>query len=316
MSGQRKPVKLSELLKAVSLAAGLVFLSLLTACASPEAHQQVSLELEPENEVEIIPADALRVAVAAVLAPQGTVVSYTPLLNYLGEHLGRPVALVQRQTYAEVNDLIKVGEIELAFICTGAYVQGKEELDAELLAAPQVNGQTVYYSYIIVPADSTAQSLTDLRNQTFAFTDPLSNSGRMAAAHMLWQQDETPESFFAETIFTYSHDNSIQAVADALVDGAAVDSLVYEYFVEREPDVAAKTRIVGQSVPYGIPPVVVPAGLDQNLKSQLQEAFVSMHQTEQGKIILDSLHIDRFVAVDDSAYDSVRQMLSDLEKEP
>ena len=316
MSGQRKLGKLSELLKAVLLAAGLVFLSLLTACARPVARQQVSLELEPADEVEIMPADALRVAVAGVLAPQGTTVSYSPLVNYLGEQLGRPGALVQRQTYAEINDLIRAGEIELAIICTGAYVQGGEELNAELLAAPQVNGQTVYYSYIIVPAQSATQSLADLRNRTFAFTDPLCNSGWMAPAHMLWQQNDTPESFFAETIFTYSHDNSIHAVVDALVDGAAVDSLVYEYFAHRDPDVTAKTRIVEQSVPYGIPPVVVPAGLDQNLKSQLQEALLSMHQTERGKVILDSLHIDRFVAVDDSAYDSVRQMLSDLEQAP
>ena len=48
----------------------------------------------------------LRVAVAAVISPRGNVDSYTPLLTYLGQKLNRPVEMVQRRTYAEVNDLL------------------------------------------------------------------------------------------------------------------------------------------------------------------------------------------------------------------
>lgn len=42
----------------------------------------------------------------------------------------------------------------------------------ELLVAPEVRGETVYYSYIIVPSDSPAQRFADLRGLTFGFTDP------------------------------------------------------------------------------------------------------------------------------------------------
>jgi phosphonate transport system substrate-binding protein len=110
-------------------------------------------------------------------------------------------------------------------------VQGGTELGVDLLAAPQVGGETVYYSYIIVPADSDIQSFADFRGRSFAFTDPLSKTGKLSTVHLLWQQDETPESYFAETFYTFSHDNSIRAVADGLVDGAAVDSLVYDYLI-------------------------------------------------------------------------------------
>ena len=76
---------------------------------------------------------------------------------------------------------------------------------------------------------------------------------------------ETPDSFFRKYVFTYSHDNSIKSVAEKLVDGAAVDSLVYDYTVARSPLFSAKTRVIQKSGPYGIPPVVVHPGLNPEL---------------------------------------------------
>lgn len=258
----------------------------------------------------------LRVAVAAVISPEGTTLSYSPLLDFLEKHLNQPVTLIQRQTYAEVNSLLQSGEVDLAFICTGAYVQGGEELNVELLAAPQVNGETVYYSYIIVPSASNIKNFADLRGKSFAFTDPLSNTGKLATLHLLWQQNETPENYFYETIYTFSHDNSIRAVADGLVDGASVDSLVYDHLIEREPELAEQIRLIKRSVPYGIPPVVVPSNADEAFKEEVRQVLFTMQEDVSGRKILNSLGIDRFVPVDDSTYDSVRDMLTDLEQIP
>jgi phosphonate transport system substrate-binding protein len=71
------------------------------------------------------------------------------------------------------------------------------------------------------------------------------------------QLGHTPDTFFARTFFTYSHDNAIYAVADGVADGAAVDSLIYEFALLRDPDLANRVRIIHQSPPFGIPPVVV-----------------------------------------------------------
>ena len=55
---------------------------------------------------------------------------------------------------------------------------------------------------------------------------------------------EAPVSFFSRYLFTYSHDTSIMAVADKLVDGAAVDSLVYDQLVAGKPELVSKTKII------------------------------------------------------------------------
>ncbi|RME05685.1 MAG: phosphate/phosphite/phosphonate ABC transporter substrate-binding protein, partial [Anaerolineae bacterium] len=177
---------------------------------------------------------------------------------------------------------------------------------------PQVNGKTEYYAYVIVSSQSPYISLDELRGKTFAFSDPLSNSGHLALLWVLQQRGETAESFFQKTIFTYSHDNSIQAVVDHLVDGAIVDSLVYDALVARDPTLAAQTRIIQRIGPFGIPPVVVHPDIDPDLKQALLDALLTMHQDPQGRRALADLHIDRFVLVDSSAYDSIRQMASAL----
>ena len=286
-----------------------------TAC-SPQELPYVRLAQEGQPLPTLQPGQPgrlpLRVAIAAVLSPGATLETYQSLLDYLSSYLNRPVELLQRNTYAEINELIRTGEADLAFICGGAFVEGEREFSMQLLVVPQVNSQTRYYSYIIVSRDSPYQSLEDLRGHSFAFTDPLSNSGHLALLWLLHQMNETPETFFRKTIFTYSHDNSIRAVAEGLADGAAVDSLVYDYTIAREPTYSARTRVIQKSGPFGIPPVVVHPQIDPALRAELEQVLLSMDKDDEGRAILDKLMIDRFVVGEPALYDSIREMASVL----
>jgi phosphonate transport system substrate-binding protein len=267
-------------------------------------------DVDPASAIVYSPSDTqpLRIAVAAVISPKGNVESYSDLLNYIGQKLNRPVQLVQRQTYAEVNDLIKSGEVDLGFVCTSAYVAGQREFGMELLVAPQVNGETAYYSLLIVPADSPARSMSDLRGKVFAFTDPMSLTGRVYPTSLVQALGESPETFFARVFFTYSHDNAIKAVANKVADGANVDSLVYEFFIARDPTIAQRTRVIHRSSAFGIPPVVVNPKLSPQLKESLRYLLLDMHTDTEGQAILHNLMIERFVLVSEHIYDSAREL--------
>jgi len=287
-------------------------LPLLAACARPSAAEGVPTvrlndlqQLPPTPPADVVP---LRVAVAAVISPRSNVESYTPLFNYLANKLNRPVEMVQRRTYQEVNDLLRDGQVDVAFVCTSAYVAGRRAFGMQLLAAPQVGGATVYYSYLIVPADSPARSMADLRGKVFAFTDPISFSGRVYPTSLVRGLGAEPETFFSRTFFTYSHDNAMRAVADGLADGAGVDSLVYEFTISREPDLARRIKVIHRSPPFGIPPVVVGPSIRPQLRAELYDLLVGLHDAPEGPAILAELGLDRFVPIADAAYDSARQL--------
>jgi len=178
----------------------------------------------------------------------------------------------------------------------------------ELLVAPQVHGETVYCAYIIAHKDSPFLRLEDLEGKTFAFTDPDSNTGKIVPTYMLNKIGKAPESFFKKFTYTYSHDNSIKAVADKVVDGASVDSLIYDYLELIHPEITAQTKVIAKSPPYGIPPIVVNPALRPQLKEGIRGILLNMHNDEKGRAILKGILIDRFVPVEDSLYDSAREM--------
>jgi phosphonate transport system substrate-binding protein len=295
----------------------LLTLLSLASCTAPAAEASVNLsDLQPLPEVAATAVTPLRVAVAAIISPKGTVDSYGPLLDYLSAELERPVELVQRRTYGEVNDLVQSGDVDVAFVCTSAYIVGKRDFDMQLLAAPQVMGDTVYYSLLIVPADSPAQSMADLRGAVFAFTDPISTSGRNYPIWLVQQLGATPESFFSRTFYTYSHDDAIRAVANRVADGAAVDSLVYAFALEREPELAQKTRVIHTSLAFGIPPVAVSPNARPQLVADLQDALLRMNETAVGRAALQAAGMDRFVLIDDAVYESVRELETAVNRNP
>jgi phosphonate transport system substrate-binding protein len=254
----------------------------------------------------------LRVAVAAMISHKETFIYYRELLDYIGRNSGHSVQLIQRKTYDEVNELFPKGEIDLAFICTGPFAASREKFGFEALATPQVRGQPFYQSYLIVPKDSPYERFEDLRGRVFAFTDPDSNTGTMVPRFWLAEVGETPESFFSKTVFTYSHDNSILAVAKGLVDAAAVDGHQWEYFERFSPAYTSKTRVIRKSQPVGSPPLVASARLKDGVRSRIQELMLSMHTDPDGKRILDKLLIDRFVAPRQEWYEPVRAMIAGL----
>ena len=89
----------------------------------------------------------------------------------IGRKMGMEVELVQRKDYEEVNALLKKNLLDVAFVCTGAYVAGRDDFGMDNLDAPVTQGRTVYYSYVIVPVGSPVRSFEELEGRTFAFTD-------------------------------------------------------------------------------------------------------------------------------------------------
>jgi phosphonate transport system substrate-binding protein len=257
----------------------------------------------------------LRIGMGAMITPREGFIYYSQLKAYIEKRLGQPVQLIDRVNYDEINQLLESKDIDAAFVCAGPYVEGRERFGMQLLAMPLVKGRPVYQSYIIVPAGSTARSLEDLRGTTFAFTDPKSNSGKLVPTYLLSKLNETPQHFFDKVEFTYGHDKSIRAVAEGIVDGAAVDSLIWEYLVQKHPELTAKVRILLRSEEYGIPPFVVRPGLDKGLKKRLQEILLRAGDDEEGRRILKGMMIDGFVAGDDRNYDSIRGMNTWLRKQ-
>lgn len=249
----------------------------------------------------------LRVAITPVLVEKNIDLNKR-LIEYIGERIKMPVTIVQRKTYQEINDLMERGQVDVAFVCTLSYVIGKEKFGMEIIAVPVTNGKPFYYSYVIVPRNSQAKLIDDLKGKLYAYPDPLSNSGYLYPRFRLAKAGYSPEQFFKKWVKTYSHTASIEAVSDWLVDGASIDSYIYDLTDIQQPELTAGTKIIEVSPSFGFPPVVVRKNLSVNVKKELRNVLLGMDKDPVGQKILKDLLLDKFVEGNDSLYDGVRIM--------
>ena len=259
----------------------------------------------------VVPAQTprIRIAVAPVVSPRSSLFRYERLVHELADRLQMKGELLLRESYAEVEALLRTGNTDLAFVCTWSYVQGQSDYGLELLAIPVIKGQRDYRSLLLVPrSPGAASTLEELRGKRFAAADPLSNTGWLYPADQLRERGHDPDAFFSEVVFTGGHDRSVLAVADGLVEGAAVDSVVFEEVTAAEPRLLTRVQVIHRSQAFGMPPVVVPPGMAPDLRARVRDALLSLHATQEGRAALEPLGIDRFELAQSAAYDGVRAM--------
>lgn len=303
----RRPTPLRQL-------AAALLLALLAGCDGA-SYRVVEIDVDPATAARAREPQSrqntLRVSVAAIVSPRDTYTSYSRLFERLGQRLGMGIEFVQRRTYAEVNELLLDGRVDVALVCTGGYLELRAHApnDIEVLAVPVRDGKATYHSLIIVPASSGAMQMKDLAGRKFAFTDELSFSGYLYPAKLLREAGQDPKRFFNGTSFTRSHDRSVNAVAQRLVDGAAVDSLIYEDLVRRDPALAKTTRIIHRSPPYGTMPVVASTRLPAELRGRIREALLGLDRDTDAAAALQIVHLDRFIVPPPDLYGSAQAVV-------
>jgi len=232
--------------------------------------------------------------------------------DYLEQTLKAPVQFVQRKSYQEIVDLIRAGNLDIAWICGFPYVENEDRLS--LFVVPSYKQKPLYQSYLIVNADdTTTRSINDLKNKVFAYSDSSSNSGYLVPRHLLLKNGFNPNNFFRKTFFTWSHNDVIKAVGEHVAEGGAVDGYIWDTLQKINPELTQKTRIVWKSSDYGFPPLVVRKDLPMTKTKLLQQAFLEMSQNETGKKLLSRLNLDGFTHSKANLYDSIRRSVSETE---
>lgn len=226
------------------------------------------------------------------------------LEHYLSSHTGRAVQLVKRRTYQEISALLLSGQLDAAWICGFPYVQYADRL--ALIAVPVWRGEPLYQSYVIVNAGSRAAAFRDLRGTVHAFSDPDSNSGFLVTRHLLATMEETPQTFFHRTFFTYGHRNVVRAVSSGLAQSGSVDGYVWEVMRELEPDLVDRTRVLRRSEKLGFPPIAANIRLRNSVAVRsIARALIEMKQDPLGRSILDTLRLDGFAPGDPSLFEGI-----------
>ncbi|OHC66217.1 MAG: ABC transporter substrate-binding protein [Rhodocyclales bacterium RIFCSPLOWO2_02_FULL_63_24] len=227
---------------------------------------------------------------------------------FMAASLRRPVEFVQRDSYRETMDLLRLEKLEFAWICDYPFLHLKDSV--RLLAVPLYQGRPHYRSYLIVRKDDTrTRSMTDLAGSVFAYADPYSNTGYLSPRYEIRQAGRDPANFFGKTFFTWSHRKVVEAVASGLAQGGAVDSYIWDTLAHVEPALSARTRVVWRSPEYGFPPFVAHRSVTNADFHQMQRHLLDTSRSDAGRRLLGLLYLDGFTTGTPALYDGVARMM-------
>ena len=210
-----------------------------------------------------------------------------PLYEFVAEACGA-TELVDGGDWRE---LVTRG-IDLAFICSPPLIWmggALEAIAAPVLTDPRFGGEPLYSSEVIVKRDSSFESLEDLRGARWAVNEPSSWSGYWVTLQHVGAWD-----FFGQVVEAGFHERALRMVAAGAVDGSAIDCHVLGVVMKRDPELAAKLRVVETLGPAPSQPVTVRAGLETGVKDRIQECLLRLHDP-----LLNEFGVARFAAPPD-----------------
>jgi phosphonate transport system substrate-binding protein len=242
-----------------------------------------------------------------------------PVYEYIAAYVGRRLGRATELTVGERFAVFAEGQADVGFICGLPYVDLTRQepplvtlLAAPVLAGARYGGRPIYYSDVIVRADSAFQRFADLRGRRWAYNDRDSHSGYNITRYRLVQMGET-DGFFGEVIEAGWHQRAIGLVAAGAVDGAAIDSQVLAIELRDQPELAAQVRVIDVLGPATIQPVVAGRHLPDDLQAAIRAALLAMTDDAEARAWLARGFVERFVAVADADYDDIRGMVAAAE---
>jgi phosphonate transport system substrate-binding protein len=240
---------------------------------------------------------------------------YEAVAGEVGRRLGVETELVVENSYdACAND-----ENEVCFVCSLPYVHFEREgiapavpIAAPVLQGERYGGRPVYFSDVIVHAESPFHSFLDLRGRSWAYNEPLSHSGYGITRYHLLELGET-HGFFGEVVEAGFHETSMQLVAGGEVDASAIDSQVLAVAMRDDPALARSLRIIDALGPSTIQPVAVSKRVPAGQRREIQQVLTTLHEDPRVRERLAAGLVERFVPVDAASYDDIRRMLEACE---
>jgi phosphonate transport system substrate-binding protein len=247
------------------------------------------------------------------------------MASLIERQLGMPVQWIDAVPWYEREAMLDAGEIDLCWICGLPYVEkadrgtGIAACVAPVMQHPRYRDEAVYFSDVVVRADSGVREFADLRCDSWAFNEPRSHSGFNLVRYYLASQG-LQWNFFGELVAAGSHQVALQMILDGAAAGAAIDSSVLEAEMRARPGLADEIRIVLTLGPSPSPPWVVSKQLHSRIRTRLTDLLASLHCCSEGRAALDSWGVARLQPVDDAFYDPIRLMtrvaLSSVREEP
>jgi len=247
----------------------------------------------------------LRVSAIPDENPTELLRKFKPLGAYLEKETGMKVAWTPVNDYPAVVEGLAGGRIDLAWLGGFTFVQVRHRTGNAIPIAQRAEDEK-FISRYLVPVNSPAKSLQDLKGKTFAFGSPSSTSGHLMPRYFLLKDGINPDKDFSRIAFSGAHDATVAFVASGRADAGVLNASVLDRLIEKGDANAKAVRVLATTPPYYDYNWTVRGDLDPAVAKKLTEAFLKLDPANPAhKEILDLQRASKFIPTKPENYKGI-----------
>lgn len=248
----------------------------------------------------------LRVSAIPDESPTELQRKFAPLGAYLEQQTGVKVQFIAVTDYAAVVESLATRKLDMAWLGGFTFVQTKLRTNGTAIPIVQRAEDEKFISRFIVPADSPARTLADLKGKSFAFGSASSTSGHLMPRFFLLQAGIDPDKDFKRVAFSGAHDATLAFVAGGKAEAGVLNASVWDKLVETKNPNTAKVRVLATTPPYYDYNWTVRGDLDPALVKKLTDAFLKLDPANPAhKQIMELQRATKFVPTKVSNYEGI-----------
>ncbi|MFT4543129.1 MAG: phosphonate transport system substrate-binding protein [Planctomycetota bacterium] len=273
--------------------------------------------------VGTVPGPVERLRALTFLSPGIPAEFFQLFTQRLARALGVEIELEMESRFSgpmhEDDDPFAEGRADLGFLCSPSFLYWREQAEPSIELVPagfvfsdeRAQGDPVYFSDVVVRADHPAREFGDLAGAAWGYNDDCSLSGHFAALQKLAELG-CSEAYFGRRVRTGSHADSVVAILEGSLDGAAIDSTVLGRMKRERPELGRNLRVIDSWGPFPIQPIVVRRGLGSGWAQRIALELLKLHPAVDGDPVLIGFRLECLVPIDESSYAEERRALCAL----
>lgn len=241
---------------------------------------------------------------------------YKPVIDYLGKMTGKKIEFYMPTSYATVVEAMIGKWVDVAVHGPYSYViANSKDPDIQVFATYAKKPGYIqeegpgYKAALITKKGSKFTSIDTLKGATIGLTDPASTSGNLVPRVVFTKKiDMSLEKYFSKVIYTGGHDLSTMAVYEGKVDAAFVATHRFDNVIERGMVKKEDFNYLWFSPAIPQDPFTYRGSLCPELKKNIQETFLTLHEQPAAAAFLENVKSNKFVKMTSADYDVIREL--------
>ena len=220
------------------------------------------------------------------------------ICSYLRNEAEIEVTFRVYEDHASLLEALHQRFVDIAFIdAFWHYRENREHTGEErvsLLAVVEVAGRSGFSGRIIVPKNSIAYRIADLKGATLALTGPEETIAGYYLPLALLAEAGVRFSDLDDVLYVETYDSILKGVAYGEIDAGTLPS----FFQTHTDNLIDSVRIIAESRPLPLPRLVFRSADEVQRYRSLQEVFLAMNSHRVGRKVLASAGFTGFLSGD------------------